>query len=50
MAKKMNLKTLLVMSVLLVATACETAAGEIIHVDEDATLGGNSRRTLLTPC
>jgi len=43
MGNKMNLKTLLVMSVFLVATACRVAAGDVIYVDDDASIGGNGQ-------
>ena len=43
MAKKTNLKRSLVIAVFLVATACRVAAGDVIYVDDDASIGGNGQ-------
>jgi len=43
MRGKTNLKTALVISVLLVAMACGIASGEVIYVDDDASVGGDGQ-------
>ena len=42
MGSTTNLRTSLVMAVFLMAMAC-TAAGDVIYVDDDASLGGNGQ-------
>ena len=43
MGKKSNLKTYLVMAVILLGMGCAIAAGDVIYVDDDANVGGDGQ-------